>query len=336
MFRRRLLQPIFLCASLLLSPGVAFAQEEGPWQEVPEAKGPLKPLPTGVILVKGAEPSSSDRLTPVPENAGVTKNVFRNRYFGISWTLPDQWDGGPAGPPPSETGIYVLSQLVPSPSFQSPNKGTVLISAQDMFFSAVPADDAMELIRSSKEHLPSYYELERPPTEVKIGDRPFARFDYGSPVAGLHWYVLATEIRCHTLQFVFMSQDTKLLESLIESMNAIKFPAQTKGGGDVPLCIADYARKENLIYQVDPVLTERRFNSIPVRITIGKTGKVKHVHIISAYAEQADKIKEAVFQWRFKPYKVNGEAVEVETGVLFGQHQKREPKGPAKAMATME
>jgi len=331
---------MFLCASLLLLGSASATAQELPYQEVPEAKGPLKPLPPNVIFVKGAEPSSSDRLTPLPEDAGVVKNVFQDRYFGISWTLPQNWTEDVEGPPPSETAGYVLSQLIPTAGYKGRHKGTVLISAQDMFFSPHPVENAMELIRSSKENLPEYYEAKQAPKEVRIGDRTFARFDYWSPVAGLHWFVLATEIRCHTVQFVFTSQDTEMLESLIQSMNAIQFPAATgigagKGGGDVPLCIADYARKENIIYKVEPQLNDRRFNSIPVRIVIGKTGKVKHIHIISAFADQATKISDALYQWRFKPYKQNGEPVEVETGIVFGSPgPQRTPVTPAKGVST--
>jgi hypothetical protein len=45
---------------------------------------------------------------------------------------------------------------------------------------------------------------------------------------------------------------------------------------------------------------------------------VKHVHLISAFAEQSAGITEALLKWRFKPYLRNGEPVEIETGILFG------------------
>src|SRR5215212_7876309 len=123
MFRRRFLQPMFLCAALLVFGSASATAQEAPYQEVPEAKGPLKPLPTGVIFIKGAEPSSSDRLTPLPEDAGVVKKVFQDRYFGISWTLPPNWTEDVEGPPPSETGAYLLAQLIPTADYKGPHKG---------------------------------------------------------------------------------------------------------------------------------------------------------------------------------------------------------------------
>jgi hypothetical protein len=199
-----------------------------------------------------------------------------------------------------------------------------LVAAQDLFFSLTPAANALELIEHTEDHLPANYKVERPPTTVSIANRSFVRFDYYSPAAGLHWYVLATEIRCHLIQFAFTSRDTKLIESLILDMNRMKLPADADplsgvGGGDgVPVCIKDYARGENVTKRVDPYFTERRFNAIPVRIIVGKDGSVKHIHFVSAFPDQAKSITDALSQWKFKPYVRNGQPAEVETGILFG------------------
>jgi hypothetical protein len=81
----------------------------------------------------------------------------------------------------------------------------------------------------------------------------------------------------------------------------------------------DYARDENLIARVDPILSEHRFNPVPVRIIINEKGKVKHIHFLSAFPDQAKVITDALEQWKFKPYRRDGHPVEVETGVMFGR-----------------
>jgi protein TonB len=58
---------------------------------------------------------------------------------------------------------------------------------------------------------------------------------------------------------------------------------------------------------------------VPVRITIDKEGKVKHIHFLSAFPDQAKAISDALLQWRFKRYLQNGQPVEVETGIMFGR-----------------
>jgi hypothetical protein len=284
---------------------------------------PLNKVPTGVILVKGAWPSASDSATPVPEGGSVANNVFTDQYFGMSYSLPDAFAQKYDGPPPSDTGRYVLAQFSPTEKFKSPDRATILITAQDMFFTPLPASNALELVNYSKNHLQSDYKVEMPPTPTKIADRPFTFFAYWSPVAELHWYVLATEIRCHAVELILSSRDTKLLENLTLDLNKMKLPADTgstagTGGEDVPVCMKDYAREENMISRVDPVFTEHRYNPVPVRIIIDKEGKIKHIHYLRAFPDQAKAIGDALAQWRFKPYRPDGTPVEVETGILFG------------------
>jgi hypothetical protein len=162
------------------------------------------------------------------------------------------------------------------------------------------------------------------PAQVRFAGHSFVRFDYVSPVAGLHWHILATQIRCHVVQFVFTSRDTKLIENLIQDASRMKLPDEAgliggTGAGAAPVCIRDYARDEHIVTKVDPILTDRRFNPVPVRVIIDKEGKVKHIHFLSAFPDQSKGITDALQQWRFKPYVRDGQPVEVETGIMFGR-----------------
>lgn len=277
-------------------------------------------VPSGVILVKGAWSSASDSTTPLPEDGNVTGNVFRDPYFGISWTLPPDWFERYKGPPPSDSGRYVLAEIVPSDSYKGPVRGSILITADDLFFTPLPVTNATELVNYTKENLLSVYQVERPPAQIAIAGRPFTLFAYWSPSAELHWVLLATEIRCHTVEIVLSSSSSTLLDELMQNLKTMKLPAEEApaAGDAVPVCIKDYARDENVIARVDPVFSERRFNSIPVRIVIGKDGKVKHIHFLRAFPDQAKAITDALRQWKFKPYLRNGEPVDVETGIVFG------------------
>jgi hypothetical protein len=274
--------------------------------------------------VKGAWASASDPVTPVPEGGGVANGVFSDPYFGMTYVLPPDWTEKYKGPPPSDSGRYVLAQLSPADTFKGSARGSILITAQDLFFTPVPAGNAAELLSHMKNNLQPYYRVETSPVQTKIADRSFAYFAYWSPVAQLHWYILATQIRCHAVQIVLTSRDTELLESLLLEMNKMKLPAEASptggtGGADVPICIKDYTRDENMVVRVNPVLTEHRFNPVPVRIIIDKEGKVRHIHFLSAFTDQAKAITDALGQWKFKPHLRDGQPVEVETGILFGR-----------------
>jgi hypothetical protein len=286
---------------------------------------PLAKLPSEVILVRAASPSASDSVTPVPEAATVAHEVFSDPYFGITYALPQDWTQEFEGPPPSASGRYVLAQIGPPQKKDGPSSASMLITAQDMFFTPMPASNALELSEYLKDHLQPDYKVERAPTVLKIAGRSFSFFAYWSPVAELHWHVLGVQIRCHALQFVLTSRDTELLDRLMLDLNRIELPTEASattedGGGPFPVCIKDYARDENIIARVDPVFTERRFNPVPVRIIIDRQGKVKDIHLISAFPDQAKAITDALEQWRFKPYVIDGKPAEVETGILFGRN----------------
>lgn len=294
---------------------------------------PKDVVPKETIIVKGAWYSSSDSKTPVPEDSKVANNVFTDAYFGITYPLPTNWYQRYTGPPPSETGSYVLAQLLPAPDKnngtagifgQGQISGQIEILAQDMFFVPLPVKNAVQMVDYSRGHLPNIYELEMKPTETKIAGQTFTFYAYWSPVAGLHWYVVATEIRCHTVQIVMTSRDTKLLENLMLDLNKMKLPAEASptggaGGGNVPVCIQDYASGDNVLERVEPVFLVKRFNPVPVRIIIDKQGKIRHVHILSAFPEQEKAVYEALKQWKFRPYERDSQRLEVETGIMFGR-----------------
>ena len=320
-----------LCSLLVLAWSVsAWGQGTKP-QNVPRSGGdfsdnvqPGNKVPTGVILVKGAWSSASDSATPVPEGGNVADNIFSNQYFAMTYPLSADWEEKYKGPPPSDSGRYVLAQISPAATYKRPDRGAILITAQDMFFTPLPATNALDLIHYSKSHLQADYKVELPPTQTTIAGHPFTFFAYWSPIAEMHWYVLATQVRCHAVQFVLTSRDTKLLESLILDMNKMKLPEEAgptagTGGGAFPTCIKDYANDENVITRVEPVFTEHKFNPVPVRIIIDKQGKVKHIHCLSAFPDQAKAISDALKQWRFKRFLHGGQPAEVETGIMFGR-----------------
>jgi hypothetical protein len=316
LIRRINMSSRFLCSlALALCPAA--------WGQAANVQTDAK-VPVGVLLVKGAWSSASDSATPVPEGGNVSGNGFSNQYFGMTYALPSGWEEKYEGPPPSESGRYVLAQISPAENFKGAARGSILITAQDSFFTPLPTANALDLIHYAKDNLQSDYKVEDPPRQIEIAGHSFAFFAYWSPVAELHWYDLATQIRCHTVEFVLTSRDKKLLESLILDMDKMQLPAEAgltagTGGNEVPMCIKDYARDENLISRVDPVLTEHKFNAVPVRIVIDKEGKVKHIHFLSAFPDQAKAISDALGKWKFKPYLSSGRPVEVETGLMFGR-----------------
>jgi hypothetical protein len=292
---------VFVAASLLVDAAAHSAAQPGP-------------VPAGLILVKGAWSGAAGTSTSLPEDGTISNGRYDNAYFGLEYAVGSDWTQRYAGPPPSDSGYYVLAQIEPKDSALVPTTGHILIAAQDLFFSLAPVHSAAELIGYFQQQLGAEYRVERAPTRVRIANRDFVRLDYVASVAGLHWHVLATEIRCHVVQFVFTGSSPKSMERLVASMNSMIQP-----GGSAPLCLKDFATPATVLERVDPVFSEPRFNPVPVRIVIDKEGRVKHIHFLSAFPDQAKSIEDALLQWRFKPHLLDGQPVEVETGLLFGR-----------------
>ncbi|HEY6923493.1 MAG TPA: energy transducer TonB [Steroidobacteraceae bacterium] len=303
-----------LLALSLVTAAAVYAQSPG--------GNSVAKVPSGVILVKGAWSSASDQTTPVPEGGQVTNVAYNNPYFQLSFPVPQDWVKKYDGPPPSDTGYYVLAQLEPRDMVKGSIRGSLMITAADLFFSPTKANTALQFVKFSRNNLQGDYKVARDPAPMTLAGRSFVRFDYFSPVAGLHWDVLATELRCHVVQFVFTSRDTKLLDHLVADLAKVKLTEDASA----PVCVKGYASAENVVERVDPIFSERRFNSIPVRVIIDKEGKVKHIHFLSAFPEQAKTITEALQQWKFKPYLRDGQPVEVETGILFGHAPAEAPE----------
>jgi hypothetical protein len=265
----------------------------------------LSLIPQGQILVKGAAPAASDATTPVPEEGRVAGGRYRNEYFGLTYPIPAGWTQQPAGPPPSDSGTYVLTNFGVTRAF-------VVVTAHDLFFKPVPVADAKELLVEMRQGLEPQYAIDGEPAAVTIAGRTFYRFAYSAPRSGLFWRVLATDARCHALTFTFAGTDAAALDAAEQGMAGLSLKIAA------PACVAGYAEGQNVVVQEDPVFTTRYSNTIPVRVIVDARGRVKHVHLLSAFPDQAQAILTALRKWTFKPYRAGGKAVEVETGIVFG------------------
>jgi len=250
---------------------------------------------------------------PNPEDGKVTSGAYTNRYFGLSYPLPQGWAEAVAGPDPSHSGYYVLSTLSPT----SELTGNVLIAAQDTFFAAEGRADAAAAVDDVRQTMSNVegMTIDREPSEVKIAGRLLRRVDFSG--VGLYRAVLVAGIRCHLVSFNLTARDPELLSSLARGLDSLSFAEDKDVASAVPTCVKDYAVDKNLLSKVEPVMTGSMGTSIPVRIIVGTDGGVKHVHVIRATAEQRKAIEEALRQWRFRRYEVEGRPVEIETGLMF-------------------
>jgi hypothetical protein len=250
---------------------------------------------------------------PVPEDGKVLSGSYVNDYFDLSYPLPEGWTEGLAGPDPSDAGYYVLSSFVP----ESELNATILIAAQDMFFASKAYGNVAEMVHDFRQAMSEVdgMTIDREPTEVRVADRLLHRVDFSG--VGLYRATFATAIRCHAVSFNLTARDPELLANLAFSVDKLSYAGKRDADSPVPDCIENYGAPENLLRRVEPVPIGPTFTPIPVRIIVDTEGAVKHIHVIRATAEQRKSIEDALHQWKFKPYRMNGRAVEIETGLVF-------------------
>ena len=66
---------------------------------------------SGGPLAQSEVQSPRDRGFPDPESGSVAGGTYTNPYFGLSYRLPVGWTEGLKGPPPSNSGYYVLASF---------------------------------------------------------------------------------------------------------------------------------------------------------------------------------------------------------------------------------
>jgi len=87
-----------------------------------------------------------------------------------------------------------------------------------------------------------------------------------------------------------------------------------------PLHVSSAAAHGQIIVQVPPVYPQEARDhhiqgTVVLKAIIGKTGNVEHLSVVSGPKELMPSAIDAVNQWKYKPYLLNGEPVEVETTI---------------------
>jgi protein TonB len=86
-----------------------------------------------------------------------------------------------------------------------------------------------------------------------------------------------------------------------------------------PLVVSHWA-EGNLIFRVQPVYPPiarqaRIQGTVELRAIISKTGTIENLVVVSGHPMLVKAAIEAVRQWRYRPYLLNGDPIEVETSV---------------------
>jgi hypothetical protein len=273
---------------------------------------PATLLLLGVLSCVAVCPASPQSIAPFsnPDDGKIEDGVYVNRYFGLTYPLPAGWNEGLAGPEPSHSGYYVLGMLQPG----NGERAMILITAHDTFFAAAAFRDGATMAREIGRTMAGIDGnlVDVPPSDVTIAGRPFSRIDYSG--FGLYRSALITPIRCHLVAFNIMAATAELRAAAARSLDRL---GRIETGAADPACEADKAPPEQALARVDPRASAPYAPPIPVRLIINAEGRVTHVHVIRATADQRTAITAALNQWRFRPPPLGNGVTALETGMLI-------------------
>jgi len=262
-------------------------------------------------------PSSTLPSTPDPEDGKVTGGAYINDYFQLRFPLLGGWqpDIDAQSSSPSNTGHYALTSLHTNREL----RGIVVVDAQDMFFSSFPIRGAADFAQRKEHAIATLTDvIDRPSRSVQLAGHEWIRLDYSG--AGIHHADFFTIIRCHAVSIQLSSRFPEVLKSLADNMANLSLRERSdlaSNDSPAPLCLKDYASDSTVLHQVTPAMVGPRFTEVPARFVIDANGRVKHIHVVNALPDQAKSVEDALAQWVFKPYMVNGQPADVETGILF-------------------
>jgi hypothetical protein len=284
-------------------------------------------IPSAVLAQPAASVDSPSAQIPVPEAGSTANSAYSNSYFGLTWHLPSGWTKALDGPPPSQLGYYALQSL----DAPKEDNVSVLIAAQDLFFSAKPLADAAEMTQDFKRSIETRPKMviDKGPVAVTIGGESFHRVDYSA--GGLYRTWLATDRRCHVVIFNVTGADRPAVDRAVDSLSQMSLTHQVSdqsavaGSEKVPACIKDYITPETTVSKTDVPEIGPFGQKVPVRLTIGTDGKARNIHVIAASDAQREGLTKMLMAWVFKPHLVNGQPAEVETGISFDFLGKENP-----------
>ncbi len=94
-------------------------------------------------------------------------------------------------------------------------------------------------------------------------------------------------------------------------------PTKTTGG---PVAVSAEIMQKQIVHKIPPVYPEDAKKAqitgiVQLEAVIGKTGEVEHLEVLSGPKELQQPALDAVRQWIYKPFLLNGAAVEVKTPI---------------------
>lgn len=278
---------------------------------------------------------------PKPASGSFDQNTYTNEFFGFSYPLTEEW---------TESSVARDNANAPNGTYFL-FMGDRHIGRRFMNRVVITADDASHYTMSLQEYVSKFAhaqvrhgnELLRDAYSVDLSGSHFYRADYKESFAGgaLHKSFVCTEHNGFLLGWTFVAESEQELNDLVNTLQHISLwrhdthqtekPANTVlqtpppplPSTKRPTRIRVSARvAEGILAQtVKPIYPDEAKKNhvqgmVVLKALLSQSGDVKDLTLISGDPLLAPAAIEAVKQWKYRPYLLNGQPIEVETQIL--------------------
>jgi TonB family protein len=158
-------------------------------------------------------------------------------------------------------------------------------------------------------------------------------------ISGVVIVQLQIDSEGHVAQTNIVSGDPLLTEAAVNAIKQWQFKPYTLDGEPVEvettasvrvglpqmLRVSQGVMEGNVVRKVNPVYpvearAARIQGDVILEVTISREGDVSHLAVISGHPLLADAATNAVKQWKYKPYLLNGNPVEIESTIKIQFH----------------
>jgi len=278
---------------------------------------------------------------PGPEQGAIVSNIYANEFLGFSFPIPDGWEvnreilGTEREGEAKRTPGGGLELLVVDQHTAKPFRNRIVVSALDATSMSATTQEYVSKFAKVQVNRDGR-ELVRDAFDVELAGKHFFRADYKQPIPGgaLAEAFVCTKFRGYFIGWTFVAGSPEELEGLVNSLQRLAFRdelgpmpgriiiSHPPAGTAFPrrVRVSQRVSESFLTTKVVPEYPDdakqaRIQGSVVLKAEINKNGDVEDLTVVSGHPMLAPAAIEAVKQWKYRPYLLNGQPVAVETQV---------------------
>lgn len=283
------------------------------------------------------------------ENGSMANHAYANECFGFSMAIPEGWqsnimgsDGKARHIPGGGLALLILRQS---------QGNTIILTARDVTGAPPTAQEFVSTsvqaqVNADKEHR----ELLHDAVPVDYGGKHFFRADYKQSINGQQLYsaFVYTKFRAYYIGATLVAESSQELDETAKNLQPISFQSDepnpncvmkgddsatgiaggvigadgppSRSGQPLRVRVSQGVSQGLLIKRVNPVYPDearhgRIQGQVVLQVEIDQNGDMRNVTLVSGHPLLAPAAIEAVKQWKYKPYLLEGQPVVVETQV---------------------